>query len=238
MTYKFTEAESKSNSLYNQSYSSNYRRYDEEYVKEEDYKHFTSRLKELTGKFNAGISVLDIGCGTGRYFHCLLNTTKLTGIDISTHMLEEAQNPLFKEHINNRETTLIEGNVFNKELNGRTFDFIYSIGVLGEHVPFEEETGARIFSLLKPGGIAYFTIVDLDARKSFLRKTVELFFPLFPGFLKRKLNERWKINYLTRKQLNSILSASMPGKAEILIHKSFGEAWTGVHFECIIYKGK
>ena len=38
----------------------------------------------------SGLRVLDLGCGTGRYFHCLNNISCLVGIDISPDMLEVA----------------------------------------------------------------------------------------------------------------------------------------------------
>jgi SAM-dependent methyltransferase len=232
----YAKSEVISKSLYAPEYSQNYRKYDEVYSKDMDFKHYADILSNLTLTFGHPIEVLDIGCGTGRYFHALQNVKYLLGVDVSEHMLHEAENPLYKDKVNIPSIRLVQGNIFTNDLTSDKFDFIYSVGVLGEHTPFDQNACQKIYSLLKPAGMAYFTIVDLDERKSFKRKIVELMYPFLFPWLKKKLTKRWEINYLTHKQLKNILDNSMFKDCKIFRHNSVSNLWKGAHYECILKK--
>lgn len=75
---------------YNEKYAENYRKSDE-YIKDDPlYLIFKDFLLRYFKKLNGEKSVLDLGCGTGRYFH-LFNgeeISRFVGIDISKPMLE------------------------------------------------------------------------------------------------------------------------------------------------------
>jgi len=148
--------------IYQQDYSKNYREYDEQYISTPDYKHYTEKLTAYTKSFSHKIDVLDIGCGTGRYFHALQNVRLLTGIDISINMLNEAQNPLYKGEVQIEKTELVEGNFYEYDFGGKKFDFIYSVGVLGEHAPFTLDACNKIYDLLNDGGVCFTTLVDIE----------------------------------------------------------------------------
>lgn len=79
--------------IHGKAYSRRYRELDELAIDSEYHKHICNILKGVSCSFGREISVLDLGCGTGQYFHCLEKVERLTGIDISPHMLEEARNP-------------------------------------------------------------------------------------------------------------------------------------------------
>src|ERR1051326_8651037 len=85
--------------FYDQSVARNYREADELAVTSETHEHLDAILKDLSGSFGHNISALELGCGTGRYFHCLQNVEKLVGVDLSSYMLEEARNPVKHENI-------------------------------------------------------------------------------------------------------------------------------------------
>ena len=57
-----------------------YRDDDEIEVATENHKHLCDILQEISCSFGHNISILDFGCGTGRYFHCLQNVERLIGI--------------------------------------------------------------------------------------------------------------------------------------------------------------
>src|ERR1041385_9228822 len=71
-----------------------YREDDEVEVTTENHRHYCEMLREITTSFDRPISVLDVGCGTGRYFHCLKNVDLLIGLDISPEMLKAAESPV------------------------------------------------------------------------------------------------------------------------------------------------
>ena len=56
-----------------------YRRDDELEVNTSHHRRLALILEQITSSFDHPISVLDMGCGTGRYFHCLKNVERLVG---------------------------------------------------------------------------------------------------------------------------------------------------------------
>src|SRR5262245_35092788 len=91
---------SKVPNINDQLYSKNYRDSDELEVQTDNHEHFCNLLKEITLSFGYGILALDLGCGTGRYFHCLRSVDRLMAVDASIEMLKQAEIPVKKEFIN------------------------------------------------------------------------------------------------------------------------------------------
>ena len=222
--------------LYTESYSQKYRDYDNEFINTPYYSLFVPLLRELSLSFNRPIKVLDLGCGTGRYFHALKNTTELTGIDIAGPMLKLAVHPLKEEEINIPVINLIEGSAFEHDFGNERFDFIYSIGVLGEHAPFTGDMCNKLYNLLSDEGTLLFTAVDIDERKNLKRKLAETAYPLLPGKVKAILDKRWETNYMTYKQLDSLMKASSFDDYNIERICISSSAWTGGHLKCIAHK--
>ncbi|MEM2772334.1 MAG: class I SAM-dependent methyltransferase [Candidatus Pacearchaeota archaeon] len=170
-------------SLYSEDYANKYRISDEDIKNHESY---NSLRDVLTGYFlkkseNAKIEVLDIGCGTGRYFH-LFNGDKIkrfVGIDISPHMLKIAmENPPFKDKINIKNIELICDDFLEIKNIGK-FDFVYSIGVLGEHTFLNKRVVRHILEYyLKSGSIFIFTTVCWWYR-SWKRRIINNFLKIF-----------------------------------------------------------
>ena len=88
--------------------------------------------------------VLDAGCGTGRhtYFSAKYGA-KTIGIDLS-----EAVDIAFKNTGNLKNVNIIQADIYNAPFREKTFDYIYSIGVL-HHLPNPQKGFDCLVNLLK-----------------------------------------------------------------------------------------
>jgi ubiquinone/menaquinone biosynthesis C-methylase UbiE len=99
-------------------------------------------------------SAIDLCCGTGAAMrlmkaHC---QTRLTGIDFSAGMLEQARTKM--QHVSGAHPRLefIEGNIFEMPFK-EEFDVATCFGALGHILPKEENLFIRkVRTVLKPGG--------------------------------------------------------------------------------------
>lgn len=97
-----------------------------------------------------GLSVLDLGCGTGRHALRLAHEgASVTGVDFSEGMLAEAQRKPGAERIDFRVHDLHQPLPFSDE----QFDLVVS-GLVLEHLNSPEKFFAEVFRVLKPGGTA------------------------------------------------------------------------------------
>src|SRR6266404_7586209 len=103
-----------------------YRLDDEVEVQSENHHRLAHTLKRLCHSFPHAITALDVGCGTGRYFHCLENVFHLTGMDISEEMLAAAASPVLQEKITASEVRLVRLNIHLASFPTESFYFIYS----------------------------------------------------------------------------------------------------------------
>ncbi|MGH7490824.1 MAG: class I SAM-dependent methyltransferase [bacterium] len=216
-----------------------YRQFDEETLDEESPRHTCSVLNEITRSFAREIDVLDLGCGSGRSFHCLENVRHLTGIDISNQMLEQARSPVHSTRVRARKIELICTDFYQADLPKERFDFIYSIGMLGENTPFNAEVCDKLFSMLRPAGALFFTTVDRDSRseeKSLKKRMAETVLPLMPAGLKEKLKERMESFYVTEVELRAVMETSRFRRYHITRHACISARWSGAHFECLAHK--
>jgi SAM-dependent methyltransferase len=225
--------------VHDQSSSAKYRESDELEIAGESHKRICNILAAISRSFGYRISVLDLGCGTGRYFHCLQHVDRLIGIDIALNMLKYAHNPVRSDKVSINHIDLICADIFDIPVKCDLFDFIYSVGVLGEISPFDLYICNKLFSLLKPGGKFFFTVVDVYSkleRMSLKRRIAERVCPLLPSMWKGKLRERLKTFYMTDRELRGILEKSMFTQYEVLRHVSTSPLWIGAHYECIATK--
>lgn len=150
------------------SWAKGYRKYDEEAIKRQSWQEYSQHLTRITESFQRQIRVLDIGCGTGRFFCSLKNVELLCGLDNSDAMLAEAKTPVKKEQV---EKNIGQINLIKADINdlrkvfdqndGIKFDFIFSIGLLSEYGP-TTEISVDFFNsvdlLLNERGIAWLSI--------------------------------------------------------------------------------
>lgn len=146
-------------SLYDANYAKRYRDRDDELQAVESNHALIDWLGGVCDRFDRPIDVLDLGCGTGRYFWGLRRVATLTGLDASAPMLDEARHPLHAERLAGIAIELIQGDVMSHSFAPDSFDLVYSIGVLAEHVPLNRSVVDRVHSWLRPGGRFAFTTV-------------------------------------------------------------------------------
>jgi SAM-dependent methyltransferase len=183
----------KAEALYDDAYARKYRDRDEALLEETTYQNLIAWLQQVCGRFHHRIDVLDLGCGTGRYFWGVDNARSLVGLDASAAMLAEARHPVRADRINARELRLVQGDLATHTFPDDSFDLVYSIGVLAEHVPLDAAIVDRIWRWLKPDGRFAFTTVDPqspDVPQTLQRSLASLALPLAPGGLGRALHRR------------------------------------------------
>lgn len=179
--------------LYDEPYARRYRDRDDELDAVGSYQELIEWLGSVCDRFAHPIDVLDLGCGTGRYFWGLHNVKTLTGLDASAPMLAEAKTPTHADRIRAQRIELVNGDLSSQQFPRGSFDLVYSIGVLAEHVPLNRSLVERVSGWLKPGGRFAFTTVDPqspDVPKTPARRIASALLPAFPGDAGRRLHER------------------------------------------------
>ncbi|HJU44845.1 MAG TPA: class I SAM-dependent methyltransferase [Vicinamibacterales bacterium] len=144
---------------YDDEYARRYRRRDDELEQLQSNRDLVSWLGAVCDRFSHPIDVLDLGCGTGRYFWGLRHVSSLVGLDASAAMLDQARHPLHSERLQGVTVTLVRGDLLTHSFPAASFDLVYSIGVLAEHVPLDRALVNRVHSWLRPGGRFAFTTV-------------------------------------------------------------------------------
>lgn len=191
MTAPSSSAE-KAAALYDQRYAERYRAHDDTLADSGPYLGFVAWLQRVCDQFREPIDALELGCGTGRYFSALKNVRSLVGLDASADMLALARTPYRAETITIQNITLIHGDLFTQPLADGAFDLVYSIGVLAEHAPLNEQVASRVHRLLKPGGRFAFSTVHPDS-PSITRtvgRSIGRMLAALPGPLKQPMRER------------------------------------------------
>ncbi len=184
-------------SLYDESYARRYRARDNELQAVRSNQDLIDWLGRVCDRFARPIDVLDLGCGTGRYFWGLRRVTSLTGLDASAAMLDEARHPIHGERLRDVPIRLIQGDVMTHAFERGSFDLVYSIGVLAEHVPLNAAVVDRVHAWLKPGGRFAFTTVHPHSPsigRTMPRRLAMLANDLLPEALSGALHRRLVVN--------------------------------------------
>jgi len=188
-----TEWGSRAAALYTEPYAARYRAHDETACEGRTVASLGAWLRAVCDRFGRPIDVLDLGCGTGRYFHALAHVHHLVGIDVSRPMLERARRPVGDVPVAADRLTLVEGDFLEHEFDAGEFDLVYSVGVLGEHAPFDETIAARVERWLRPNGRFAFTTVhpsSASVKRTLKRRAGEWLLPAAPAAWRRGLRDR------------------------------------------------
>jgi SAM-dependent methyltransferase len=219
-----------------------YRKDDEIEVTTPHHQRLRKTLAELTASFGHPISVLEAGCGTGRYFHCLRNVDRLVGLDISPDMLEAAQHPVRGDEVTVKDVELICGNVFTAPIEPESFDFIYSLGMFGFGCPVTPDICTCFHEWLRPGGKLFFNVIDrggwpLPMR---LRKTFRNWvYTAAPAGLRERMDQRANhvpLFDLTQRELNAIIRRTPFQRYHIKSERCLSPLWNGSHLEVLAEK--
>jgi SAM-dependent methyltransferase len=179
---------------YDEPYAQRYRAFDDTLATDRGFALFSPWLAELSRSFGRPIDVLDLGCGTGRYFASLERVRELVGLDRSAAMLDKARTPIDADRITADRITLVCGDVATHRFDDRRFDLVYAIGVLAEHVALTPALVRRVGDWLAPGGLFVFTAVHPESPtvpRTWKRRLGGALMPLTFGGVRRWLHDRW-----------------------------------------------
>ncbi len=179
--------------LYDDAYAGRYRQHDDELAGSAPSMALAAWLGAVCERCGRDLSVLDLGCGTGRYFWALQGVADLVGLDASPAMLARARHPHFANRVTAARTTLVEGDLLTVTFEPGRFDLVYSIGVLAEHAPLTPEVVALVARWLKPAGRFAFTSVRPDSPsvpKTLGRRVGTALAPVLRGKARRVVRDR------------------------------------------------
>jgi ubiquinone/menaquinone biosynthesis C-methylase UbiE len=218
--------------LYDADYARRYRTADDDIRRGQLVTRFGTWLREVCESFGRDIAALDLGCGTGRYFWSLRRVHDLVGVDVSPAMLAQARQPVDAGTMTVGHVTLIEGDFLRLPFDSNRFDLVYSIGVLGEHVPLDPAIARRVHSWLRPGGKFAFTAVHRNSfsiPRTTRRRLAELAMGHVPSGLRQRLRERLLSGglYVDEQYLGEILARTGFAVDSLEPHES------DVHLHCM-----
>lgn len=182
----------KAATLYDKAYAQRYRAHDDTLGVSAPYQGFVAWLQRVCVRFAQPVDVLDLGCGTGRYFSAVPCARTITGIDASAEMLEQARQPIGGDRIS-APVTLVHGDLSSHPFDAGSFDLVLSVGVLAEHAPFNTALVSRVHRLLRAGGRFAFSTVHPESPSvpaTFGRSLGRVLLPLAFGAPRRWLRTR------------------------------------------------
>ncbi|MEK7164778.1 MAG: class I SAM-dependent methyltransferase [Patescibacteria group bacterium] len=117
-------------------------------------------VKDLLSDIKSDVSVLDIGCGTGRVRQALPADLDYTGLDNSPELLEVAR----RKYANNK---FVQADARDLPLPDNSFDVVLLIATV--HHFFAQADRLKVLQearrVLKPGGQIYLTVWNLNRPK-------------------------------------------------------------------------
>ena len=137
-----------------------YRKGDELHLESADHRRLCGRLQSICQEFTSPGSVLDLGCGTGRHFHCLRNVKHLVAMDISPEMLKQAEKPAKAEEVQVAKIEFFQEDMHSVSFPAESFDLIYALDVFGNGCGLTKSLSKKFYRWLKPSGHLFFNATD------------------------------------------------------------------------------
>ena len=104
-------------------------------------------VQKVDGSQLEGLTVLDVGCGMGKYLAVVSQYAKMVvGLDLSDALVRARSVARDRRNVH-----LVQGNILTPPLKTQFADFAYSVGVL-HHTPDAHSAFLSSASLVKPGG--------------------------------------------------------------------------------------
>jgi SAM-dependent methyltransferase len=173
---------------YSPASAASYRRADDEARESESHAGKCAIIRELSLRFRRPITVLDLGCGTGRYFHCVANVRTLIGLDPSANMLRYARDPILD---GSRNVRLVRGSLDQLCFARRSFDLVVCVGVLGLWSPVNDLVVSRIAELVRPDGVLFFSAIEHQPTPFTIKRRIATAIkPLLHGHARRYVEVR------------------------------------------------
>lgn len=209
-------SQAQTRSAYDLNVAAFYRKRDEQDLTTPASQAVCVTLNRLCRSQERTIDVLDVGCGTGRFFHALSNTDYLVGVDMSPHMLVQAFTPAYAGWVTAKHVDLVCGDIHSLQFAPASFDLVFSVGLFGSvEVRFDESICRWFYDVLRPCGTLFFTTADQDDErykacfaKSWKRRLAENLYPVMPGGIRQKLQRRWQSHFVSADELREIMERS------------------------------
>lgn len=219
-----------------------YRRDDEIEIRTENHRRICGNLRRVSASFGRKINVLDVGCGTGRHFHCLANVGTLVGVDISAEMLQAAADPVMKQQVSAQNIRLLCRNIYDHSFPAGYFDLICSFGVFGHGAQLTVELCRKFHHWLSPDGRLYFDTIEsvsdrpLAAAKKRLKRALSRFSPPVTRRLLTEREARLPAFTITCDELEAVMRGG--GFADFVTSANICRSplWRGIHLECMALK--
>ena len=113
------------------------------------------KQREIISRFKQGGDILDIGCNSGGFLGSLRGSVwNLHGVEISAEMAQRARSSFGAE--------IFVGDVLNAPFADASFDVITSFDLL-EHIYRPKELARKVMRWLKPSGIFYVMLPNIDS---------------------------------------------------------------------------
>ena len=156
----------------------------------------------LRAGIQPGMSVADLGCGTGMVTQLLAELVgpagDVTGVDFSAAQIEQARTLVPSELTN---VHFVEASATDTGLPRETFDLVYC-RFLFIHLPDPEAALREMRALLKPGGILVCEDGDLTSASSEPASSLQEFSNLFGA-----LGPKWGVDYTLGRRLFHLVQA-------------------------------
>ena len=146
-------------------------------------------IRDISGTFTGSITMLDLGCGTGRYFHCARNVRTLIGVDPSENMLAQARQSVADG--SGPTVRLVRSGLHEVAFMPGTFDLVICVGVIGEWCPLDDFVLRQVAGMLNRGGSVFLTAIESrPVPQTWKRRVASALRPLLLGAPRRYVDAR------------------------------------------------